>query len=266
MAALEKRFPFLTLKVSDSGGFASRIHSHPSVSLGYIEFGNTEFNVNNQRYNLLPGDMVLIPSETPHLCLPENESDFRYRLLFFTAEWWRENTELPPSDFRTHAAPAAETLKGLITGLKNGEETLTENDILRVMKEITGKLRMNTEKKPDLKDELNSVTEIHKLIRDLPEISTTMDEYAREFGINKYSLIRKYAGTYGLTPHADKINMRIQRSILMFESDYSLTDIGLECGFSDQSHFIRQFKLYTGLRPQEYRNAILSDPPIISDV
>ena len=41
----------------------------------------------------------------------------------------------------------------------------------------------------------------------------------------------------------------------------SITEIALDCGFSDQSHFIRQFKLYSGMKPQDYREAILSNTP-----
>ncbi len=37
----------------------------------------------------------------------------------------------------------------------------------------------------------------------------------------------------------------------MTDADYaSLTDIGFDSGFSDQSHFIRSFKKYTGKTPK----------------
>jgi len=40
---------------------------------------------------------------------------------------------------------------------------------------------------------------------------------------------------------------------LMHISDKSLTQIGLEAGYYDQSHFIREFKSYTNLTPKEYQ-------------
>lgn len=40
---------------------------------------------------------------------------------------------------------------------------------------------------------------------------------------------------------------------LMHHSDLSLTQIGLEAGYYDQSHFIREFKYYTDLTPKEYQ-------------
>ncbi len=40
---------------------------------------------------------------------------------------------------------------------------------------------------------------------------------------------------------------------LLHNSDLTLTQVGLEAGFYDQSHFIRDFKLFTGLKPKEYK-------------
>mgnify|MGYP003954198539 CR=1 FL=1 len=42
--------------------------------------------------------------------------------------------------------------------------------------------------------------------------------------------------------------------LLHFE-DQSLTDTGLQAGYYDQSHFIREFKSYTGLTPKQYKVA-----------
>lgn len=41
----------------------------------------------------------------------------------------------------------------------------------------------------------------------------------------------------------------------LHDSNKTLTDIGLQAGYYDQSHFIREFKSYTGLTPLQYRRA-----------
>lgn len=42
---------------------------------------------------------------------------------------------------------------------------------------------------------------------------------------------------------------------LLHNSEISLTEVGLEAGYYDQSHFIREFKSYTDLTPNQYREA-----------
>jgi len=48
---------------------------------------------------------------------------------------------------------------------------------------------------------------------------------------------------------------------LLHNSKRSITDIGLEAGYFDQSHFIREFKSYTDLTPKQYQNAKKEIPP-----
>lgn len=42
---------------------------------------------------------------------------------------------------------------------------------------------------------------------------------------------------------------------LLHASTLNLTEIGLEAGYYDQSHFIREFRSYTGMTPKQYQGA-----------
>lgn len=59
----------------------------------------------------------------------------------------------------------------------------------------------------------------------------------------------------GLTPKFyHKIN-RFQLSLkLVAKREHSLTAIAYDCGYFDQSHFIREFKSFTGTTPSNYTN------------
>ena len=40
---------------------------------------------------------------------------------------------------------------------------------------------------------------------------------------------------------------------LLSNTEYSIIDIAVACGFDDQSYFSKVFKKYTGMSPKQYR-------------
>jgi AraC family transcriptional regulator len=54
----------------------------------------------------------------------------------------------------------------------------------------------------------------------------------------------------------------VQRAMtLLGEPGRLLTEIAFECGFADQSHFIRSFRSYYGMTPLEYRRLMRAGGP-----
>lgn len=50
---------------------------------------------------------------------------------------------------------------------------------------------------------------------------------------------------------------KVKKAIaFLMDAKLSLTEISYACGFSDQSHFIRLFKMYIGMTPKQYQNKI----------
>lgn len=78
--------------------------------------------------------------------------------------------------------------------------------------------------------------------------------------ITERTLERNFLSHTGLTPKQFSKIIQFQSSInKLNQTTYnSLLDVGLEGGFSDQSHFIRTFKKYTGQTPSYYLNQLNS--------
>ena len=69
-------------------------------------------------------------------------------------------------------------------------------------------------------------------------------------GRNLNKLLNRYTG---LSPKLAGKIYRFQRSLrLIGKKDQSLTRIAYDCGYFDQSHFIRDFKSFTGITPSAY--------------
>lgn len=68
---------------------------------------------------------------------------------------------------------------------------------------------------------------------------------------------RLFKRTMGLSPYRYILLQRISLAkTLLDESALSLSDIALQCGFYDQSHFNLQFRNHTGATPQGYRDRL----------
>jgi len=113
-------------------------------------------------------------------------------------------------------------------------------------------------------DKINLISEvIHELKQE--DFFDNIENVASRYGITSRYLQKIFLQYTGLTPKLySKIN-RFQHSLqLVAKRQTSLTDIAYECGYFDQSHFIREFKSFTGFIPSGYNpensSAILASP------
>ena len=68
---------------------------------------------------------------------------------------------------------------------------------------------------------------------------------------------RLFKHATGLTPHQYVIRCRIAHAQrLVAETDLPLSEISLQVGCADQSHFTALFRTHVALTPQAYRNHI----------
>jgi AraC-like DNA-binding protein len=88
-----------------------------------------------------------------------------------------------------------------------------------------------------------------RLTEDIP-----LAELAREAGLSASHFARAFRRSTGLPPHKYQLNARIELAKqLLTKDDMSLTQIGLECGFSEQSKFTRAFNRVVGTSPGVWR-------------
>jgi AraC-like DNA-binding protein len=100
--------------------------------------------------------------------------------------------------------------------------------------------------------------ELKEMIQDHIDTSLTLKELSKDLDINPSYLSREFSKHFDNLSFGEYIRkQRIGKAIaLMATPGYSLTDIAYYTGFSDQSHFTRIFKKYTGSSPSAYRKKI----------
>lgn len=99
--------------------------------------------------------------------------------------------------------------------------------------------------------------EMKEIIQDQIDTNLTLSlkEISKDLNVHPSYLSREFSKYFEDLSFGEYIRkLRIEKSIqLMQTSKYSLTEIAYLTGFSDQSHFTRIFKKYTGENPSHYK-------------
>jgi AraC-like DNA-binding protein len=86
----------------------------------------------------------------------------------------------------------------------------------------------------------------------------TLDYLAAESGVHPVHLCRDFSKYFHCSLGHYIRKTKIERALVMLANkNISLTEIAFDCGFADQSHFLRCFKQITGTKPSAYRKIIL---------
>lgn len=93
-----------------------------------------------------------------------------------------------------------------------------------------------------------------ELIRQRVSQQFLITDLAMELGVHRSQLSRWFKASYGITLSNFVRICRIERSIeLLNQNEMAISDIALECGFNDQSHFTRQFRETMNTTPAKWR-------------
>jgi AraC-like DNA-binding protein len=108
---------------------------------------------------------------------------------------------------------------------------------------------------------LNKIEQVGHFLTNMQcnDSSDNINELAFKYGITPRYLHKLISQYTGLSPKLYyKIN-RFQQSLkLIANKNASLTSVAYDCGYFDQSHFIKDFKSFTGFTPSVYLESKLA--------
>lgn len=252
--------PFVELRFSRSSTASFKPHMHQTLGIGAVQRGEVLYNVSGKKAILAPGSLVVINPETLHTCNPANEACRSYYMLQLDTDWcfqvqrsmWEIKHFIGVEKTRIDNAPLYEQYCKTIEHLMDEKIHLQEKEqILFDLVCVVFSVACSPQaKKKELTDKIEELKQI--LSADLRK-DYTLNSLAEELNFNPYTLIRSFKAVTGITPHAYRMNCRIEQARALLQQGRDIVETALECGFFDQSHFHRHFKAMTTVTPQEYR-------------
>lgn len=98
------------------------------------------------------------------------------------------------------------------------------------------------------------LSKIHHFAKS-PKAALTTEQSCKMLGIGEGRFRVIYKECYGIAYTEDCIKMRLELAkYLLCSSSMSIFSIAMQCGYSDEKFFSRQFAKYNGISPRAYRN------------
>lgn len=222
-------------------------HSHEDIHLSLIlQGGNLESRTNEDR-QVTPGKIMAYQQGEIH----------RNRFTAFPSK--NLNLELK-NEFFTQNDLTFEKLN--LTGTKQIEANL---DLIKIYQELhINDLYTNDTIQLSLKSLFTNknissyqpiwISQLKELIEDRWDEFISLDELALTLNVHPVT-ISKYFKKYYKSSLGDYMRkVKIQKALdFLFHSKMSITEIAFACGFSDNSHMTRIFKMYVGYSPKQIR-------------
>ncbi|MCB0689126.1 MAG: AraC family transcriptional regulator [Saprospiraceae bacterium] len=86
----------------------------------------------------------------------------------------------------------------------------------------------------------------------------SLEELSNAVGVHPITISKYFSRYFNCTLGQYLRKLKVQHSLILINQNVNLTEVAFQCGFADQSHFIRNFKKYTGLLPSQYRKIFVT--------
>lgn len=244
-------------------------HYHNSYEIYYLSEGNRKMLVEDRVYELIPGDIVFLRPNIIHRSMHSgphtrinivftdefmlssfSQTSSEYLLSCFDAEFIRLNETEHKQFCKIFSELSAEYIN-------NTPCFVSLAEILKLF--IKAKARQENEpfnrKNTLSKVSLNINSVVSYISAHYNKISS-IDEIADACYINKSYLCRLFKKETGLTVFEYLNHIKINHSCeLLKNTNDSITDIAVKCGFSSASYFSYTFKEIMNCSPSQYRKS-----------
>ncbi|MCZ2722012.1 AraC family transcriptional regulator [Marinomonas sp. 15G1-11] len=259
--------------VPDGHKVAYAAHSHREWSIGAILDGKSAFLCADRQHTVSHGDIVMMDPNIVHACNPLPNSPWAYYMMHIDVSWLAgilyESGLSPHIDFYS---ANMDTLKSEYFYKK-----FIQLAHCLMRDTCTQKNELNAQKAAMLKSYLVRLFEYlysenqQRIGRKKPSppatilaVAAYLDEYyldnqsikqlSQRFNISTSYLVRSFTKHFSMSPHAYRLNKRIQEGQIALKSGCNIVDIAQTVGFNDQAHFQRSFKQRVAATPKQYQS------------
>ena len=252
----------------DTAGQERDFHFHEFDKLVLLLAGRVDYLVEEQRYELLPGTVLLVKHHTIHKAVIDQSLPYERIILYLDGQYFERTMpegrlmdcfETADRSGRWLLAPSEEQRKEIMATLASyeqaaadtrfGAQAMRDTLIMQLLVQI-GRLNAAQEEKrrfdPKIQETLSYINE--HLTEEL-----SVDRLAERVYLSRYHFMRLFKAQTGSTAHAYIRQKRLLAAARLIREGTPANKAALDAGFGDYSAFHRAFKESFGISPGELK-------------
>lgn len=254
-------------------------HSHPEYELYFFHAGSCRYLIDNQIYDLKPGDILLMNGLTLHKPNVQLHSEYVRSVIQFPPQWIHEVLvtldslylldvfqKFPHYLIRTNENAESKRLEKVISRLSDLKRTASLDDkqievemkvlliqVLIIVHELT-EMDITTYSSQRI-EKVEHVERIANYIQKNYMEKLTLDAIASVLNLSKSYLSHLFKEMTGFTVMEYVMACRLiqVKYLLEMKPQTSIKDVAHQSGFESASHFSRHFRDKVGMTAKEYR-------------
>lgn len=234
-------------------------HLHEAIEVVYVTKGSVELGVGKELHHLNEGDLgIVFPNIIHHYqVFSEGENKAIYLFIepsLFAAFWDDFKLYCPENPVITKQNLQSDIVSAIkmLTQIEDDNSIMGHAYAQMILAYVFTTVKL-VEKDLVKEDNLiyNAVSYVATNFRE----NISLEIMAQDLGVSKYVLSRMFARTFhcNFCKYINKTRLNYAVSYLE-NSNISITELCLECGFDSQRTFNRVFKEEYKMTPREYRN------------
>ena len=230
-------------------------HRHSEFGLGVVERGLLAYETQQAEHVLTAGEVVVINPGQVHWGGAVDEQRYSYRIIYpsaaLMARAFEASAGLPYfKDGRLRDRNLAQRLLHLTHLLENDPITLVQESYL--VSVLADLVTRHADVTPPVKPLSQRVQQVRDYIEAYYAQNVSLSELAALVDMKPLRLLRSFRKEIGLPPHAYLLQVRLEQAKQRLLDGQAISEVALETGFADQSHFTRHFKRSVGITPGQY--------------
>lgn len=242
----------ITKTIHMPAGYVDDFHSHPWHQIVFPFKGLLQSSIGGKSIIVPHNAMLYIPANTSHKSVAVTNTEFL--AIYLNPDVWVEYASEAKSCLVT---PFIKQLILLLFENEMSQQSESNTThLLLVLRDQT--VMANSYDIPLLLPTDKRLLAIFKQLKQQPDLSFTLKEWAKKVGASERTLSRVCAKEFNQSFSLWRQNIRLVLSLQLLDSKGSIQDIALELGYTSDSAYIYAFKKLFNQTPSKYRRDSLA--------